>query len=229
MLPSTSYTLLPHEVITNLHHSRKLLLHTFFNSPTTTLAPSSNDHQMMNNNNSLNHDNYNHNNNKFDKNIIMILSLLICAIICSLFITSMVKCALKCSGFLSIFNRHKLISNGVDKREQKTYPVVKYLTNKGDIIQGSSTECVICLSEFKSGEKVKILPKCYHGFHSKCIGKWLSSHSSCPTCRQSLVDTCQKIIGCDQQPATSPTYVEVIAEEMIVISILPLERAISLP
>uniref|UniRef100_A0A803MJN0 RING-type E3 ubiquitin transferase n=1 Tax=Chenopodium quinoa TaxID=63459 RepID=A0A803MJN0_CHEQI len=40
--------------------------------------------------------------------------------------------------------------------------------------------------EFIEGENIKVLPKCKHGYHSKCIDTWLLSHSTCPTCRQSL-------------------------------------------
>ncbi|PNX78977.1 RING-H2 finger protein ATL72-like [Trifolium pratense] len=50
------------------------------------------------------------------------------------------------------------------------------------------TDCPICLGEFMDGEKVRVLPNCNHGFHVECIDKWLLSHSSCPTCRQSLLE-----------------------------------------
>ncbi|KAL9245676.1 hypothetical protein vseg_019300 [Gypsophila vaccaria] len=223
MLYSTSIiSSFPNEIITNFHYSRRFLIEALIlhsPPPTTTMSPSPiNDH--------------NDKHFRLDKNVIMVLSLLICAIICSLFITSMIKCAIKCSCLLNVNpnssflnrNNNQKLNTGVDKRALKTFPVVKY-TTMGNIIQGLSTECAICISEFKNGEKVKILPKCHHGFHVKCIGKWLSSHSSCPTCRQSLVDTCQKIIGSDHpQAATSSSYVEVITREVIAISILPLER-----
>lgn len=49
------------------------------------------------------------------------------------------------------------------------------------------TECPICLGEFEKGDKVRMLPKCNHGFHVRCIDTWLVSHSSCPNCRNSLL------------------------------------------
>ncbi|KAL2906752.1 RING-H2 finger protein ATL10 [Bienertia sinuspersici] len=121
-------------------------------------------------------------------------------------------------------NQKKVISCGLNKRALKTFPVVKY--SKDVKIQGLSTDCVICLSEFKGGERIRILPKCTHGFHVKCIDKWLSSHSSCPTCRESMVDTCQKIIGCDgdhrhHQAASSSSS---SSSEMVAINIVSLER-----
>ncbi|KAG2283223.1 hypothetical protein Bca52824_054443 [Brassica carinata] len=53
-------------------------------------------------------------------------------------------------------------------------------------LAGAEAECAICLSEFEQGESIQVLEKCHHGFHVKCIHKWLSSRSSCPTCRTSI-------------------------------------------
>jgi len=120
------------------------------------------------------------------------------------------------------------ISSGLDKRALRTFPLVKY--SKEMKIQGLclGAECVICLLEFGGGERVRILPKCNHGFHVKCIDKWLSSHSSCPTCRQSLVDTCQKIIGCDDHQASSSSSSLLSpsggTQETTSIAVVPLER-----
>ncbi|KAG2261751.1 hypothetical protein Bca52824_068830 [Brassica carinata] len=43
-------------------------------------------------------------------------------------------------------------------------------------LAGAQAECAICLSEFEPGETIHVLEKCHHGFHVKCIHKWLSSH-----------------------------------------------------
>ena len=44
-------------------------------------------------------------------------------------------------------------------------------------------ECSICLCKYKITDMLKILP-CKHGFHKKCIKKWLSNeeHNKCPFC-----------------------------------------------
>ncbi|OCT86353.1 hypothetical protein XELAEV_18020046mg [Xenopus laevis] len=41
--------------------------------------------------------------------------------------------------------------------------------------------CIICMSNYESGEKVNSLP-CNHQFHSKCIRQWLIEHPVCPLC-----------------------------------------------
>lgn len=47
-------------------------------------------------------------------------------------------------------------------------------------------ECPVCLSDIAEGEDVRILPKCNHGFHVKCIDMWFHSHSTCPLCRSAV-------------------------------------------
>uniref|UniRef100_A0A1J3HFR2 RING-type E3 ubiquitin transferase n=1 Tax=Noccaea caerulescens TaxID=107243 RepID=A0A1J3HFR2_NOCCA len=88
---------------------------------------------------------------------------------------------------------------------------------------GIDEECVICLSDFVSGEKLRLLPNCNHGFHVHCIDKWLQQHLTCPKCRNCLVETSQKILGDFSQadqvtatPSTAPT-------ESVIVMIAPLE------
>ncbi|GMI93640.1 hypothetical protein like AT1G72310 [Hibiscus trionum] len=49
-------------------------------------------------------------------------------------------------------------------------------------------ECAVCLCELVEGEKARLLPKCNHGFHVDCIDMWFQSHSTCPLCRNPIVD-----------------------------------------
>ncbi|KAG1360811.1 RING-H2 finger protein ATL79-like [Cocos nucifera] len=49
----------------------------------------------------------------------------------------------------------------------------------------AEAECAICLAEFVEGDGVKVLTPCNHGFHVRCIERWLAARSSCPTCRSS--------------------------------------------
>ncbi|PWA67973.1 Zinc finger, RING/FYVE/PHD-type [Artemisia annua] len=47
--------------------------------------------------------------------------------------------------------------------------------------------CSVCLSEFEHGESLRLLPKCNHLFHIRCIDTWLLSHKNCPLCRAAVV------------------------------------------
>ncbi|XP_066324630.1 RING-H2 finger protein ATL79-like [Miscanthus floridulus] len=55
----------------------------------------------------------------------------------------------------------------------------------GTKLAGTAAECAICLAEFADGDAVRVMPACRHGFHARCIERWLAGgrRSSCPTCR----------------------------------------------
>ncbi|XWS33196.1 hypothetical protein CRYUN_Cryun22dG0058600 [Craigia yunnanensis] len=180
-------------------HSRRLLLHTppF---PTPTTAASSN--PEINQNSSDPYTGH----NSFDANILLVLSVLLCALICSLGLNSIIRCALRCSSLVAsefgASTSARLANTGVKRKALKTFPTVNYSSDLK--LPGLDSECVICLSDFAPGDRVRLLPKCNHGFHVRCIDKWLSCHASCPKCRHCLVETCQKIVGCSQASSSEP-------------------------
>uniref|UniRef100_A0ACD5VX63 Uncharacterized protein n=1 Tax=Avena sativa TaxID=4498 RepID=A0ACD5VX63_AVESA len=65
----------------------------------------------------------------------------------------------------------------------RAIPTVEYSAEIELAVCGS-TECAICLAEFARGERVRVLPRCHHGFHVRCIDRWLSARQTCPTCRR---------------------------------------------
>ncbi|KAK4781014.1 hypothetical protein SAY87_017120 [Trapa incisa] len=167
--------------------------------------------------------------NSFDSNVIMVLSVLLCALVCSLGLNSIIRCALRCSSFTAAGGSSssssggfpvRLANTGVKRKALKTFPVVSYSPE----LPGLGTECVICLSEFTPGERVRLLPKCHHGFHVRCIDKWLGAHTSCPTCRHCLIETCQKIIGCSSSgQAARGSSSELALDPPVQVVIAPLE------
>ncbi|XVE86592.1 hypothetical protein DITRI_Ditri18aG0045800 [Diplodiscus trichospermus] len=184
-------------------HSRRLLLHTLpYQTPTSAAPPN-----PENNHNSS--DPYT-TNSSFDANIVMVLSVLLCALICSLGLNSIIRCALRCSSLAALeagaSTSARLANTGVKRKALKTFPTVNYSADLK--LPGLDSECVICLSDFTPGDRVRLLPKCNHGFHVRCIDKWLSSHSSCPKCRHCLIETCQKIVGCSQASSSEPPPVQ---------------------
>ncbi|XP_044472819.1 RING-H2 finger protein ATL74-like [Mangifera indica] len=134
------------------------------------------------------HDGY-FNEENFDSNMVIILAALLCALIGALGLNSIVRCALRCSHRLNMETPDqaaaRLAATGLKKRDLRQIPIAVY--GEGENIP--ATECPICLGEFVDGEKVRVLPKCNHGFHVRCIDTWLMSHSSCPNCRNSLLES----------------------------------------
>ncbi|KAK9070193.1 hypothetical protein SSX86_010593 [Deinandra increscens subsp. villosa] len=201
-------------------HSRKLLLQSYIKQKlvsgiTTTPAPPSSPSSVHNN---------------FDSNVVMVLSVLLCALVCSLALNSIIKCVLRCTSVLRSeisaspeSSSAKLSKTGIKKKVLKTFPTVNYW--HGLQLPGLGKECVICLGDFAKGERVKILPKCNHGFHVRCIDKWLGAHSSCPTCRQCLLDTCEKIVaGGNYSGITSTQPQEQGPSDTCLVSIVPLQH-----
>ncbi|GMJ03974.1 Arabidopsis Toxicos en Levadura 78 [Hibiscus trionum] len=196
-------------------HSRRLLLSTApsFQTPTAAAPPNPETHRNSS-------DPY-ASTNSFDANIVMVLSVLLCALICSLGLNSIIRCALRCANIVASESRAttsgRLANRGVKHKALKTFPTVNYSADLN--LPGLDSECVICLSDFATGDRVRLLPKCNHGFHVRCIDKWLSSHSSCPKCRHCLVETCQKIVGCGQASSSEAPPVH-----ETVVTIAPVDR-----
>ncbi|KAE9601315.1 hypothetical protein Lal_00024005 [Lupinus albus] len=189
MYASTSFTShFVHELLGH-SHSRRLLLQNPLNqanSPTTSINIHNSTNLYLGSRN-------------FDANVVIILLVLLCAVICSLGLNSIIRCAFRCSNLVINIDPSssnpslKLANIGIKNKVLKTFPIVTYSAEMN--LPSLDTECVICLSEFANDDKVRLLPKCNHVFHVPCIDKWLSSHSSCPKCRQFLIDTCHKIVG----------------------------------
>ena len=50
------------------------------------------------------------------------------------------------------------------------------------------TSCSICIDDFEPGEKIRLLPRCGHAFHTDCILPWLTERSgSCPLCKRNVM------------------------------------------
>ena len=52
-------------------------------------------------------------------------------------------------------------------------------------LDGEKKNCVICLEDFKNGDKATVLP-CIHLFHTPCIQNWLKTQDRCPICKFKL-------------------------------------------
>jgi hypothetical protein len=76
----------------------------------------------------------------------------------------------------------------VDIEQFFSYRYKTITTN--DILSSKQTACVICMSPFKNGQHIRVLP-CQHEYHTKCIARWFTMNSSCPICRRdNFLSTC---------------------------------------
>lgn len=131
------------------------------------------------------HGSYSNNETNFDTNMVIILAALLCALICALGLNSIIRCALRCGRRIAFETPEETAARtGLKKGALRQIPVAVY----GPGAKIGATDCPICLGDFQDGEKVRVLPKCNHEFHVRCIDTWLVAHSSCPTCRHSLLE-----------------------------------------
>lgn len=75
-----------------------------------------------------------------------------------------------------------------DKKEPPAAAAVGDQSSAPPILTTTCTMCSICIDDFEDGEKIRVLPKCRHGFHTECIIPWLTERQSCcPLCKTSVL------------------------------------------
>lgn len=163
---------------------------------------------------------------RIDSDLVVILAALLCALICALGLNTLLKCALRCTRRMAFESSDevgvRLANTGLKKAAMKALPVTVYTTPSE--FPGVGSDCPICLAEFVDGEKVRVLPKCNHGFHVECIDRWLASHSSCPTCRHCLKKKSSSApVTCSAQSEVPNNAVHVIIDATGSTPTIPLE------
>ncbi|KAG0497626.1 hypothetical protein HPP92_002317 [Vanilla planifolia] len=79
---------------------------------------------------------------------------------------------------------------GLDESTISSIAVKPFLASEGVAV----ADCSVCLSEFRDGELVRLLPVCGHAFHVPCIDEWLREHVNCPLCRSHIVDPVDSVL-----------------------------------
>ncbi|KAL9689565.1 hypothetical protein QQ045_009952 [Rhodiola kirilowii] len=79
------------------------------------------------------------------------------------------------------------VAKGIDSEAINALPIFKYSDVKDGMIGRGVAQCAVCLSDFEDEDPVRVLPGCYHVFHSHCVDEWLASHATCPVCRTNLI------------------------------------------
>ncbi|KAM0823107.1 hypothetical protein ACQ4PT_041398 [Festuca glaucescens] len=156
----------------------------------------------------------------FDTNVVIILAALFFALLFAIGLNSLARCALRYGGRGAATGAatgeggapaRRGSGGGIKRRALRSLPVEVYGSGGGEDIDDV---CAICLGEFVDGEKVRVLPRCGHGFHVRCVDAWLVSHGSCPTCRRPVIEGAPAK-GCggggrSQRPAETDTVAVVI-------------------
>ncbi|RLN28316.1 RING-H2 finger protein ATL39-like [Panicum miliaceum] len=71
----------------------------------------------------------------------------------------------------------------------------------------AAAECAICIAELADGEEGRLLPRCGHRFHARCVDAWFRFHTTCPLCRASVLasDDNAPLPAAPAEPATTTT------------------------
>ncbi|CAM0954996.1 unnamed protein product [Alopecurus aequalis] len=153
----------------------------------------------------------------FDTNVVIILGALFFALLFAIGLNSLARCvffryrggAAVASAGAGAGVTARRGRDGIKRRVLRSLPVEVY--GWGEVIDDV---CAICLGEFVDGEKVRVLPRCAHGFHVRCVDAWLVSHGSCPTCRCPVMEGAPAKCGTggdrSQRPAETDTITVVI-------------------
>ncbi|KAF8028121.1 hypothetical protein BT93_E0893 [Corymbia citriodora subsp. variegata] len=119
-----------------------------------------------------------------------VIVLVLCFLICALALTCAVRCFLRSQPTLPPPLAHQGEAEPKSPGEAGAPPLAAaaLMVFSPEVeLAGVGADCAICLTEFVGGAEIRVLKSCRHGFHDQCIEKWLSSKSSCPTCRSSCV------------------------------------------
>ncbi|KAI7738187.1 hypothetical protein M8C21_018367 [Ambrosia artemisiifolia] len=72
---------------------------------------------------------------------------------------------------------------GVKKELREMLPVIVFKES----FSVTDTLCSVCLGDYQAEDRLQQIPACKHTFHVECIDSWLSTHTTCPLCRLSLL------------------------------------------
>mmetsp|Transcript_15523 Transcript_15523/g.23120 ORF Transcript_15523/g.23120 Transcript_15523/m.23120 type:complete len:140 (-) Transcript_15523:58-477(-) len=74
-------------------------------------------------------------------------------------------------------------SEGMKRIKKSAIEELPFITIGDNFSEMINQECMICMSDYEEGNKVRILP-CMDKFHLNCIDQWLSKCKNfCPLCR----------------------------------------------
>ena len=92
--------------------------------------------------------------------------------------------------------RHQIYYNNINVRNpsilnssnDNEYLLFEVSLQNVDKLDNEKKKCIICLDDFKNGDKVSFLP-CTHFFHYKCINSWFKNKNTCPLCKKEITQS----------------------------------------
>ncbi|KAI3689017.1 hypothetical protein L2E82_46965 [Cichorium intybus] len=72
---------------------------------------------------------------------------------------------------------------GLKKELREMLPIIVFKES----FSITDTLCSVCLGDYQADDRLQQIPACKHAFHVECIDHWLSTHTTCPLCRLSLL------------------------------------------
>jgi len=86
---------------------------------------------------------------------------------------------------VSIQHEQNQDQNENRQQEQPRPATSSFMDNNPSEMQ---TTCSICIDDFEPGERLRMLPRCQHIFHTDCILPWLTERQGCcPLCKTDVV------------------------------------------
>ncbi|KAM7477287.1 hypothetical protein LguiB_024530 [Lonicera macranthoides] len=98
---------------------------------------------------------------------------------------------------------------GLKKEVREMLPIIVFKES----FSVRDTLCSVCLGEYQAEDRLQQIPACGHTFHMDCIDHWLSTHTTCPLCRLSLLPSSTKPPSTPQPLEEETSHTPSIAEE----------------
>jgi hypothetical protein len=75
--------------------------------------------------------------------------------------------------------------------QQRGITITELLGNTSLVVYHENDEtetCSICTEEYQNHDIQRKINRCNHLFHSRCLENWVTNHSTCPLCREEIVN-----------------------------------------
>ncbi|KAL8482349.1 hypothetical protein ACS0TY_028499 [Phlomoides rotata] len=90
---------------------------------------------------------------------------------------------------------------GVKKELREMLPIIVF----NESFSVKDTQCSVCLGDYQAEDRLQQIPGCGHTFHIGCIDLWLTTHTTCPLCRKSLLASSNVVQVPDTDVETNTT------------------------